>query len=263
MAKPVNTTLDFGGFGGIIGLPNATAPQSPATLAQVNALVEGLAWKDNAVVATQANINLLSPGATVDGITMVAGDRMVVRAQTAGAENGIYIWNGAAVAATRSIDASTIDELKNATLTVDQGTSAATTYRQSVITGVLDTIALNFAVFGTSAPAASETVPGIAELATQVETDAGTDDLRIVTPLKLKNFSGLVKRASVTFGDGTATQYTLNHNLNTRDIIASIKQVATPFAEIMCDVEATTLTAITVRFASPPALNSLRATVMA
>lgn len=34
--------------------------------------------------------------------------------------------------------------------------------------------------------AASETVAGIAEIATQAETDTGTDDLRIVTPLKLK-----------------------------------------------------------------------------
>lgn len=34
---------------------------------------------------------------------------------------------------------------------------------------------------------ATETVSGIAEIATQVETDAGTDDLRIVTPLKLKS----------------------------------------------------------------------------
>lgn len=39
---------------------------------------------------------------------------------------------------------------------------------------------------GASVVAASETVAGIAELATQTETDAGTDDSRIVTPLKLK-----------------------------------------------------------------------------
>lgn len=38
---------------------------------------------------------------------------------------------------------------------------------------------------GTSAPA-SETVAGIAELATQVETNTGTDDARIVTPLKFQ-----------------------------------------------------------------------------
>ena len=34
-------------------------------------------------------------------------------------------------------------------------------------------------------PAATESVPGTAELATQTETDDGTDDVRIVTPLKL------------------------------------------------------------------------------
>lgn len=45
-------------------------------------------------------------------------------------------------------------------------------------------------VVGGASPA-SETVAGIAEIATQVETDAGTDDTRIVTPLKLANYSGL------------------------------------------------------------------------
>lgn len=37
-----------------------------------------------------------------------------------------------------------------------------------------------------SPPAASETVAGIAEIATQTETNTGTDDLRIVTPLKFQ-----------------------------------------------------------------------------
>ncbi len=39
-------------------------------------------------------------------------------------------------------------------------------------------------------PPANETQAGIAEIATQVETDAGVDDTRIVTPLKLANFVG-------------------------------------------------------------------------
>ena len=37
-------------------------------------------------------------------------------------------------------------------------------------------------------PLATETEPGIAEIATQAETDAGVDDQRIVTPLKLGNY---------------------------------------------------------------------------
>jgi hypothetical protein len=44
---------------------------------------------------------------------------------------------------------------------------------------------------GGSVPDASETVKGIAEIATQAETDAGVDDSRIVTPKKLANWSGL------------------------------------------------------------------------
>lgn len=38
-------------------------------------------------------------------------------------------------------------------------------------------------------PAASETVAGVAEIATQTETNTGTDDARMVSPLKLKTFS--------------------------------------------------------------------------
>jgi hypothetical protein len=38
---------------------------------------------------------------------------------------------------------------------------------------------------GTTVSAASETVAGIIEIATQAETDTGTDDLKAVTPLKL------------------------------------------------------------------------------
>ena len=262
MAKLVNTILDFNAQGSIINLPNATLPQSPATLAQVNSLVEGLAWKDNAVVATQANISLASPGATIDGINMVAGGRFVARAQTAATENGIYIWNGAAVAATRSLDGTDVNELKNAVITIDSGTSAGVTYRQTTVAGVIGTDNILWVSFGTAAPSASERVAGVAEIATQAETDAGTDDLRFVTPLKLKTSVFSAKRFSTTFGDGAATQYTITHNLNSQDAIAIVRQATGAFAEVICDIEMTTVNAITVRFAVAPALNSMRATVL-
>jgi hypothetical protein len=43
---------------------------------------------------------------------------------------------------------------------------------------------------GATVPA-SETTAGVAEIATQGETDAGTDDVKMVTPEKLANYSGL------------------------------------------------------------------------
>jgi len=62
--------------------------------------------------------------------------------------------------------------------------------------------------------AATETVAGIAEIATQAEVDAGTDDARFVTPLKLKAASYLSQAfvsASTSVGGGTAV--TITHNL--------------------------------------------------
>lgn len=61
-------------------------------------------------------------------------------------------------------------------------------------------------------PDASETTKGKAELATQAETNAGTDDTRIVTPLKLANYSGLGGgsgyRTLVTLGSDVVTTST-------------------------------------------------------
>lgn len=48
-----------------------------------------------------------------------------------------------------------------------------------------------------SVPSASETVEGIAELATQTETNTGTDDLRIITPLKLSGRAATTTRTGI------------------------------------------------------------------
>ena len=66
-------------------------------------------------------------------------------------------------------------------------------------------------------PDASETVKGIAEIATQTETNTGTDDLRFVTPLKLKNQNYLALLASPTFA-GTPTAPTAAPSTNTTQL---------------------------------------------
>jgi len=67
-------------------------------------------------------------------------------------------------------------------------------------------------------PAASESVAGLAELATQAETDAGTDDARIVTPLKLKRYTGLRGMKNLLINGGMmigqrATDQTLDQQI--------------------------------------------------
>lgn len=263
MAKPILTDLDFGSNAKVINLPAPTGTGDAANKAYVDSLVEGLAWKDDVRVSTQANLGLASPGATIDGITMVANDRVLVRAQTATAENGIYIWNGAAVPMTRALDSSTYDELEQAVVSISEGTSASATFRQTGINGVIGTTAVTFASFGTSAPAASEITAGIAELATQAETDAGTDDLRIVTPLKLATYANRAKRFAATFGDGTATSYTITHNLNSQDVEVYVRETGGSLREATVETQHTTVNSVTILTKTAPALNSLRAIVIA
>ena len=228
----------------------------------MDSAVEGLAWKDSARVGTQSSINLSSPGATVDGITMASQDRVLVRNQSTQTQNGIYVWNGASTALTRSLDASTFAELEQAVITVEEGSDAGTTWRQTQINGTIDSSNVLFTSFGASSPVASETTAGIAELATQAETDAGTDDSRIITPLKLANWSGRLRKVSENIGDGSATSYVVTHNLSTRDVIIRVFPNSGEYDDVEVDVQRTSTTTATLVFATAPASNAYRVVVI-
>jgi hypothetical protein len=261
MSKKIFADFDFQSVSKVINLPSPSSSGDAASKSYVDSLVEGLAWKDSCRVATQSNTNLSSPGATIDGITMASQDRVLVRAQSTASENGIYVWNGASTAMTRSLDASTFAELEQAVTTVEEGTSAATTYRQDQINGTIGSSSISWVSFGTSAPAASETTAGIAELATQAEVDAGTDDVRIVTPLKLATWSGRIKKYSVSIGDGSATSYTVTHNLNSLDVGVTVFQNSNG-EEVITDVTHATSNTLTVVFATAPTSNAYRVVVI-
>lgn len=262
MARKFFTDIDLQSASKVINLPTPTASGDAAPKSYVDSAIEGLAWKDSVRVSTQGNIDLSAPGATIDGITMSSGDRVLVRSQTTQSQNGIYVWNGASTSATRSLDASTFDELEQAVVTVEEGTDAGSSFRQTQVNGTIDSSNVIFSSFGTGAPSASETTAGIAELATQAETDAGTDDARIVTPLKLKTWSSAPKRYAADFGDGSATSYTITHNLASRDLTVAIYRNSGNYDEVECDVEHTTTNTITLVFATAPTSNQFRVVVL-
>ena len=100
-----------------------------ATKGYVDAARQGLDVKQSVRVATVSPINIasdLEAGDTIDGITLVAGDRVLVKNQSTATENGIYV-AVASGAASRSSDANgTVDtgELKPGTFTfVEEGST--------------------------------------------------------------------------------------------------------------------------------------------
>lgn len=261
MARQILADYDFNNVSRILNLPNATSDQEPATFAQLKAQAEGLSWKDNVRVKTQASINLSAPGSSIDSITMSNGDRFLAGSQGTASQNGIYIWNGASTPATRALDASTYNELESAVVIVDEGTDAGTGWRQTGVNGTIDVTDVTWTPFGVVTPQASETVAGKIEIATQAETDAGTDDARAITPLKLKTWSGAPKRYETTIGDGSNTSYTITHNLGTRDLQANIYRNSGNYDEIDAEIRYTSTTQMTVIFSAAPTSNQFRVVV--
>jgi hypothetical protein len=91
----------------------------------VDSLALGISWKQPVNAATTANITL-SGAQTIDAVSVVAGDRVLVKDQTAQADNGIYV---AAVGAwSRSPDADTYDEMISALVFVESGGQAGAAF---------------------------------------------------------------------------------------------------------------------------------------
>jgi len=76
----------------VTGLGAPTADGDAATKLYVDSVAKGLDVKDSVRCATLANIASLAGGApnTVDGVSLAVNDRILVKAQSTGSQNGIY-----------------------------------------------------------------------------------------------------------------------------------------------------------------------------
>jgi len=112
---------------------------------------------------------------------------------------------------------------------------------------------------GASPADASETVKGIVELATTAEATAGTDTARAVTSAGLAAFAA-ARSFATSIGDGSATSYTVTHNLGTKDVIVQLYDVST-FDTVYADVKRNANNTVLVEFTSAPSSNDIRVLV--
>ena len=125
-----------------------TAPASANDIANkqyVDFYAAGLSWKQPVVTATSANITLSGLQA-VSGVTVVAGDRVLVKDQTTASQNGIYI--ASATAWTYAVGADDWAEYVGAIVFISSGSLNGTAwYSTAQPGGTLGVTALNWSNF--------------------------------------------------------------------------------------------------------------------
>ena len=133
----------------ITSLADPTGATDAANKQYVDAVAQGLAPKDSVRAATTANIVIataLNNADVLDGVTLATGDRVLVKNQSAPAENGIYV---VAASPARATDADAWAELPAAFTFVEQGTTNADTGWVCTADqgGTLNTTAVTFVQF--------------------------------------------------------------------------------------------------------------------
>lgn len=286
--------IDWAGYK-ITSLGTPSADGDAANKGYVDSVAQGLDTKASVIAATTTNGTLATAfanGQTVDGVTLATGNRILIKNQTDATANGIYTVN-ASGAPTRSTDMDNGTEFPGAYVFVEQGTingdtgwvctnnspvtlgstditwtqfSGAGTYTASngvLLTGSNFTFAprsgYGLQTGSTGAEIKLATTSGL-NLSSDLAVGAG-NGIQVLTNTVAIDTAVVVTKYAANVGDGSATSYTVTHNLGTRDVQVTLYDNTTPYAEVICDVQHTSTSAITLLFSVAPTSNQYRVVV--
>lgn len=265
----------------ITNVADGSADGHAATVGQLNTAIRGQTWKDDVRVAHSANVNISNPGTMVyDGVTLVAGERVLLYGQSTASQNGPYVVGASsATALVRAPDFDASSEIANgAAIPIREGTQAdsyALLTTDGAIT--LGSTNLTFTILGGTSISAGAGLTKTGNVFDVVSSHAfivvNADSIDIGTLPVNKGGTGATDAATArtnlaattkvnfTIGTGASTSIACAHNLGTRDVQVEVYDMAT-YDTVECDVVRTDTNTVTLGFASAPATNALRAVVI-
>ena len=242
---------------------NIHAPVQAGTTASLASLTGGTVTYDNGTAGVGATLTLQNALTTLDTTyTVQTGDRIMVKNEATAANNGIYTINSAKTVLTRATDADTPTELNGGDFFFVQNGQTLDGTGWVIIDAVttIGSTAVTFAQF--SGAGTYTEGNGIDITGNVISAVAGTGITVTSGGINIDTATVVTKYAA-NVGDGTNTSYVISHNLGTRDVIVSVYTNSGQYAEVVCDVEHTSTTAITLLFSVAPTSNQYRVVVHA
>ena len=263
----VGNTFNVGAGTGITVGANTVSLTNTSLTVNGTSIALGASGTVTAAAGTLTGATLAS-GVTASSLTSFGASPTIATptltlSTTTSTTNGRIAWDGTG---------KQIEIGDGTVLRVFTADDAAATLTNKTISGASNTLS-NIA--NASLTNSSTTINGtaIALGASGTITAANPNALTLGTGLTGTSYNGsaavtaaidtsvVVRKYAVSVGDGTATSYTITHNLNTRDVIATLYDNSSPYAELICDVEHTTVNTLTLRFSVAPTLNQYRVAV--
>lgn len=247
----------------IANLADPSANTDAANKQYVDNVARGLAWKAPVRAASTANVTLASPGTTLDGVTLAAGDRVLLKHQTTAADNGIFVWTASGSPLTRAADADSAGELAPGTaVSVTEGTTNADKVF-IVISDAAITIGTTAQTWGQLGGAGSYTAGNGVNIAGSVigAVAASNGGVSVGAGGIALDASIAARKYSQNIGNGSATSIAVTHGLGTKDVAVSLRKNSDD-AGFVTDWTATDANTVTLTFAAAPASAEHRVTVV-
>ena len=220
---------------------DGVSAQDAVTKAQLDAAIAGLqsgmVLKGAVKCASTVNVNLSSPGSTIDGITMTSGDVFLATAQTTGSQNGPYVYNGSGTLATRATNWDTTGEaVLGSFWIVEQGSNADTLAVMTNDTAItLGTDSPAF-VFRGSAGATYTAGNGLGLTGTQFNVIPGSGliadgtSARVDYSKVLQKVQGVIPTTTTGIVSVSGANITINHGLNNSAVDTVIRAFSSPYS---------------------------------
>jgi hypothetical protein len=226
---------------------------SAADKTKLDGIAAGAQVNQNAFSNVKVGATTVSADNPTDTLELVAGsgititpdatnDKVTIAANSASTSQAGIVQLVDSVSSTSVSQAPTANAVKTA---YDRAVSAennAKSYTDTKIAGLVN-----------SAPATLDTLN---ELAAALGNDPNFATT-ITNQLALRT-----KKYAATIGDGTTTTFTITHNLNTQDVVVTVRENASPYNVVFADVQITDANNIKVLFATAPSSNQYRVVVI-